>query len=230
MKVKVLFPVKLLLACLQNLVVDLFISKIHFSCSLWLHMSTHTVCCAQYWFQTNISTWHVFFTCWGTYWKYQIPWIKGHYQFFVNWDLFWLISRSSRDFPKCKVPSEYVYLHLNISFEKKIDWFTSTRGVYGCLRTCYALKLFNSRQAFMLCLKDQAVSSWFTFARGVYSLITKNEALYKYLLKNKKLRHNKEVSIRQKYINTSCRSESRKIVWSYRQFIAACLDLNIITA
>ena len=93
---------------------------------------------------------------------------KGHYQFFVNWDLFWLISRSSRDFPKCKVPSEYVYLHLNISFEKKIDWFTSTRGVYGCLRTCYALKLFNSRQAFMLCLKDQAVSSWFTFARGVY--------------------------------------------------------------
>ena len=140
------------------------------------------------------------------------------------------ISRSSRDFPKCKVPSEYVYLHLNISFEKKIDWFTSTRGVYGCLRTCYALKLFNSRQAFMLCLKDQAVSSWFTFARGVYSLITKNEALYKHLLKNKKLRHNKEVSIRQKYINTSCRSESRKIVWSFRQFIDACLDLNIITA
>ena len=34
----------------------------------------------------------------------------------------------------------------------------------------------------------------------------------------------------QRYINTSCRSESRKLDWSFRQLIVACLDLNIITA
>ena len=39
---------------------------------------------------------------------------------FVNWDIFWLIRRSSRDFTYCKVSAEYVYLHLNIPFEKKI--------------------------------------------------------------------------------------------------------------
>ena len=43
---------------------------------------------------------------------------------FVNWDIFWLIRRSSRDFTYCKVSAEYVYLHLNIPFEKKI-WLDS---------------------------------------------------------------------------------------------------------
>ena len=43
---------------------------------------------------------------------------------FVNWDIFWLIRRSSRDFTYCKVSAEYVYLHLNIPFEKK-NWLDS---------------------------------------------------------------------------------------------------------
>ena len=56
--------------------------------------------------------------------------------------------------------------------KKKLAWFTFTRGVYGCLRTCYALLIFKSRHSCLDCLKDQPKLSWFTSTRGVYLLFT----------------------------------------------------------
>ena len=44
--------------------------------------------------------------------------------------------------------------------KKKFAWFTSARGVYSliwCLRTCYAVMIFESRHASINCLKDQAI-------------------------------------------------------------------------
>ena len=56
--------------------------------------------------------------------------------------------------------------------KKKLAWFTFTRGVYGCLRTCYALLIFKSKHSCQDCLKDQPKLSWFTSTGGVYPLIT----------------------------------------------------------
>ena len=47
-------------------------------------------------------------------------------------------------------------------------WFTFTRGVYWCFRTCSALMIYKHVLLPYICLKDQAHNPWFSFTRGVY--------------------------------------------------------------